>query len=157
MSTNLALSLEFVALLDWLLKHKKDDMEAFVAEATKDGALFKNDLVADGQYTQVLDHVHDTVTRFVDFLEDELSQDLHAGNCGLEEFERRSAATIDTLDRAEIDPQVVWLSIQQARSDFFNKIAQTCSDTKQQDQQLRAILLKKIIQNWVPQGREAQA
>lgn len=156
MSTNLALSLEFVALLDWLLKHKKNEMEAFVAEATKDGSLFKNESIVEGEYTEVLDHVHDTVTTFVDFLEDALSHDLEVEGGGIEEFERRSAATIDTLDRAEIDPQVVWLSIQQARSDFLNSAIKG-SDTKVQDKTLRAILLKKIIQNWVPQGDEAQA
>ncbi|MCK4499558.1 hypothetical protein KAU11_03625 [Candidatus Babeliales bacterium] len=144
MSATLSLSLELVSLLEWLLKNKKETMQTFVKESVEQGLVTDNSFEDANPETIAL-YVHKVVMGLLEFLEESLVEKLGDDDKDNGGINKQFAMTIEHLDQSSFDPDVVWLSVQQAKSALL----------REGSNEAREALLKKLLKNWHAHGEEA--
>lgn len=145
MSANVSLSFELILLLDWLLKHDKEQLNNLVKHALENGFMQEIEKVTPESYPHLSDQFYNSILEFLLFFEQALLQNLVAINVD-EATNNAILPLIKKIDFEHLDVKTLWLSMQQTKE----KISKSKNDQAQQPEQINNLLFEQLLKNWKP-------
>lgn len=151
MADNLFLSYELMYLMHWLLKHEKSKLKALIKHVIEGGlgAQLSNMKKQDQSINKNLDtSLQNSFIEFLYFVENELLN--HLENAENQEYYQEDLlASLKKLNLKNIDMDIVWTSVQQAKS-ALEKNAEKQPVASLETNEVKDVLLAKVLKNWKP-------
>jgi transcription termination factor NusB len=147
MSQQLSLSFELILLFDWFLKEGRKTLQSIVKEAVTKNISEKLENVDEGEYSEAMDQLHQTVLDFIQFLEETMSKELETSVSSFN-FKDKIEPLMQSIDDKSIDSKTLWLSIQKTKKKFLQKPDDAKLDSVEQE------LLRELLKNWKPTSNE---
>lgn len=154
MAETLFLSLELMYLMEWLMKHEQERLRVLIKYALNNGLDTKLEHAQRHKQrgeNKLEEKLHDTFLEFINFLEHTLFD-------AVEKRDEKNAiqdelvSALSRLNLNNIDTQTVWSSMKQARS----TLSKTQKNRENSPQDIENVLLEKVLDNWQPDGDEAE-
>ncbi len=156
MSDTFSLSLELILLMNWLLKNDKTKFKALINDAMKDGLSGELEQIEDYEINlNDADFLHNTILDFLFFMEDTLVECLEEKDSDNHSGEKLKP-TLQKLNPGSIDLKTIWQSMletkRQLKQEKDKQVAQNAQ--KNPGNEMKNMLLTKILKNWNPKGNE---
>ena len=143
MDSNLSLSFELICLMEWLLQNGDKEIINLIKFSLNNGFTKELENMDAEKYTQIAEDLPNIILDFLLSLEDALLDSLEGLNLNLDkESKEKLIPAVEHLDSNKIDPQTIWLSMQQTRNSL--------SKNNREKTDIKQILFKKLLNNWSP-------
>ncbi len=145
MNSNISLSFELVLLLNWLLKHKKAQLNDLIKDALENGFMQEIAIVSPSDHSQLTNQFYNSILEFLLFFEQSLLKNLAAINAD-EATNSVILPLVKKIDFDNLDAKTLWLSMQQTKK----KISTNKADHNYQPEKINDLLFEQLLKNWKP-------
>jgi hypothetical protein len=135
MGQQLSLSLELICLLEWLIKHGKEELRHVVQSALRDGFNKNLSTMKEEDYLPMVEQLYEIVMSFVLMLEEILGEESNKELVRSVNYER---AALPLMERRHPDVKRVW---------SHDKIMGRAKSVKKD-------VFKELLEDWTPPGNE---
>jgi hypothetical protein len=156
MTTQIALSLELLCLLNWLLKHDQAALNALVKHAIEHGFIEELDKYEHTDPQQIPDNLYNSIADFLDYFEQTMIKQLDSVQMDKQTKEAILPA-LQKLETSSLDFKTIWLSMQQTKAQVHKAPLGHTAKPKTafpDEQKAEAILFERLLKNWKPNRKE---
>jgi hypothetical protein len=156
MTSQIALSLELLCLLSWLLKHDQAALNALVKHAVEHGFIEELNKYEHTGPQEIPDHLYNAIADFLDFFEQTMIKQLESVQMDTQ-TKQAILPALQKLETSSLDFKTIWLSMQQTQAQVHKAPISHAAKPKPAlpgQQNAETILFERLLKNWKPNRKE---